>query len=445
MVSRRGHPHAGLTLVEIMITLVISGIISASTFLFFAGQQRIYETQTKILNIQQNVWASMEVVARYARAAGSGMFECTRPASYAVAGSVTGARARSTFPSAGPLTANLGARPTTGLRAYNDTSGVDQWIPPIWIVNNSTGTGADAAILAGTDVLTIAFGNRTSGTDTDATLAANVTDTTAGSLTLSGAGTAAIFRAGEFILLLRLPSWAFGIDPTTDRGCTLLQLTSIPGTGVAVDHASSAVSGGHVWNPGGALAGMMPVDPITGTALTYPLTTSGVRNFGQLTWIRFYVANQANNVPALMMQRLDLPAAGLGAPQVLAEGIEDLQVAYACDTGILGNANLQTLNGTLDEGTTSDEKKIDEWANNVDGDGIAAANTNGFCNLPTALRITLVARSLEADDLIDTALRDNGPIDVEDHVQTASPRPKDQFRRRIMSTTIYPRNNRPTI
>jgi Tfp pilus assembly protein PilW len=71
-----------MTLVEIMITLVISSIIAASTFMFFAGQQRIYETQTKLLNIQQNLWAAMEVVARYARASGSGMYECVRPASY---------------------------------------------------------------------------------------------------------------------------------------------------------------------------------------------------------------------------------------------------------------------------------------------------------------------------------------------------------------------------
>ena len=74
--SRQG----GMTLVEIMVTLIISSIIAASTFMFFAGQQRIYETQTRLLNIQQNLWASMEVVARYTRASGSGMYECVHPA-----------------------------------------------------------------------------------------------------------------------------------------------------------------------------------------------------------------------------------------------------------------------------------------------------------------------------------------------------------------------------
>ena len=100
----------GMTLVEIMVTMVISSIIAASTFMFFAGQQRIYETQTKLLNVQQNLWAAMEVVSRYTRAAGSGMYECVRPASYANAAAQNGSRLLSTNPSAGPLTASLADR-----------------------------------------------------------------------------------------------------------------------------------------------------------------------------------------------------------------------------------------------------------------------------------------------------------------------------------------------
>ena len=91
----------GMTLVEIMITLVISSIIAASTFMFFAGQQRIYETQTKVLNIQQNLWAAMEVVSRYTRAAGGGMFECVRPASFANSTTMNGARLQSALPRPG--------------------------------------------------------------------------------------------------------------------------------------------------------------------------------------------------------------------------------------------------------------------------------------------------------------------------------------------------------
>lgn len=434
-----------MTLVEIMITLVISSILAGSTFMFFAGQQRIYETQTKMLNIQQNLWASMEVVARYARAAGSGMFECTRPASYAVEGSSPGARVRSAFPSPTPLSPNLGSRPATGLRAYHDTTATFQWIPPIWLVNNSSGGGPDAAVRKGTDVLTVAFGNRTSGTDIDALLGADIVNSTAGTMTLATAGTDAMFRAGEFVLAMRNPPFAFGLDPNSDRGCTLFQITAIPGTGTTLTHASMAINGGRTWNPTGVVADMMPTDPATSTAMIYPSGTAGLRNFGQLTWIRFYIGDGPNGIPNLMMQRLDLPAAGLGAPQILAEGIEDLQIAYACDTGSLGVANLLALNGTLDEGATDATRKTDEWVNNVEDDNIALFNTDGYCNVPPAIRITLVARSLLPDNLIDPAVTDNGPMDVEDHIQVGSPRPRDQFRRRILSTTIFPRNNRPTL
>jgi hypothetical protein len=68
-------------------------------------------------------------------------------------------------------------------------------------------------------------------------------------------------------------------------------------------------------------------------------------------------------------------------------------------------------------------------------------NTDGFCNLPAAVRITMVARTLAPDDLIPAASA-NGPPDIEDHrPYTAGLR--DSFRRRVLATTVYPRNNKP--
>jgi hypothetical protein len=78
----------------------------------------------------------------------------------------------------------------------------------------------------------------------------------------------------------------------------------------------------------------------------------------------------------------------------------------------------------------------------VPGDGLPPINTPGYCNLPTAVRVTLVARSLTPDDLIDPAPSfGNGPKYVEDHRYT--PPIFDQYRRRSLSTTVYPRNNKP--
>jgi len=427
MVARRCDPQQGMTLVEIMVTMIISSIIAASTFMFFAGQQRIYETQTKVLNIQQNLWAAMEVVSRYTRAAGSGMFECVRPASYANSTLQNGSRLLSSSPSPGPLTANLSTRPQTGVRAFDQATSGMQWIPPLWLVNNSGGEGA-LNVLQGTDILTVGFGNRTSGTDVDATLGQNFASTDA-TVSLVGATSGSMFRLDEFILLLDTPNWGYGTDPV-DRGCTMLQITANP-IGLNI-----LTHGANRWNPGFNVPAMLPISG------GYEANSSGVRNFGTLTWVTFFIQVDTNShLPMLMMQQRHLTG-GASTPQVLAEGIEDLQVSFACDTGTLAGANLAALDGQLNEGFDDATRRLDEWWNNVPNDVLPAIGTPGFCNLPTGVRLTLVARTLAPDDLIDPVVTGNGPLDVEDH-RFGSPRPTDQFRRRVLTTTVFPRNNKP--
>jgi prepilin-type N-terminal cleavage/methylation domain-containing protein len=456
MVTGRRSREQGMTLVELMVTMVISSIIAASTFLFFAGQQRIYETQTKLLNIQQNLWAAMEVVSRYTRAAGSGMFQCVKPASFANTGvnPPNGSRIQSTWPSPSPLPSaennklTLAAAPATGARAHNAATGNLQWIPPLWIVNNSS-AAEDAAmnIRPGTDILTVAFGNRTSGTDVDAILAANFTATN-GTITLKDTNASDMFRPWEFVLLLVLPEWAWGTNPVVDRGCTLLQITSIPQAApkTTLDHGASAAptpAGSPVWNPAGNVPAMLPTGGYAGSPTE---AYSGVRNFGALTWVSFFIQQIGSGTPALMMRQWHIndPSTNTPLTQILAEGIEDLQVSFACDTGTLASHDLLTINGQLDEGTDDASRRTDEWWNNVPNDTLPAAGNDGFCNLPTAVRLTLVARTLTPDDLIDAVATGNGPLDIEDHhYPTAPSRPTDQFRRRVLTTTIFPRNNKP--
>jgi hypothetical protein len=140
------------------------------------------------------------------------------------------------------------------------------------------------------------------------------------------------------------------------------------------------------------------------------------------------------------MERIDGSAPA--GPQVLAEGVEDLQVAFACDLN---------GNGTLDEG--SPPSITDEWTLNATGDPIEVSNARK-CNQPSAVRVTLIARSLTEDNGINAALLDNGRPAAENHAaHTASANPscnnptvwdgnnyQDQFRRRVLSTTMYPRN-----
>jgi type II secretory pathway pseudopilin PulG len=444
-----------MTLVELMITMIIASIVAASTFMFFTGQQRVYETQTKMLNVQQNVWAAMEVLSRFVRSEGSGMYGCVRPVGGIVA-SPPPNRSLGVNPDnsddppvvppnpAGVVTVHdLASRPNAGLRAYNAATGQVQRIPPLWIVDQvDPNQPSTAGIVGGTDVITVAFGNRSSGTNFDSPLLGAVTPTSYGVAPLTGNAT--MFQPGEFIVLIGTPPMG-GI--VSDLGCTLFQITTVTTT---LNHASGGTSAclpppttgctSSVWNPPATVASLVP-DTYTPT----PSTTSGIRNFGDFWWVRFAIRTKTqagvplttlgmpgvtHDIPVLTMERIDgSPTTG---PQVLAEGIEDLQVAYACDP----NAD-----GVLTEGPNT---ATDEWMLN-DPNDVIATNNALKCNQPSAVRLTLVARSLTEDNGIDATLTDNGRPKVENHaVHTPDNNfytGRDQFRRRVLTTTIYPRNN----
>ena len=454
MVGQRA-PEKGMTLVELMITMIIASIVAASTFMFFTGQQRVYETQTKMLNVQQNVWAAMEVLSRFVRSEGSGMYGCVRPVGGIVA-SPPPNRSLGVNPDnsddppvvppnpAGVVTVHdLASRPNAGLRAYNAATGQVQRIPPLWIVDQvDPNQPSTAGIVGGTDVITVAFGNRSSGTNFDSPLLGAVTPTCYGVAPLTGNAT--MFQPGEFIVLIGTPPMG-GI--VSDLGCTLFQITTVTTT---LNHASGGTSAclpppttgctSSVWNPPATVASLVP-DTYTPT----PSTTSGIRNFGDFWWVRFAIRTKTqagvplttlgmpgvtHDIPVLTMERIDgSPTTG---PQVLAEGIEDLQVAYACDP----NAD-----GVLTEGPNT---ATDEWMLN-DPNDVIATNNALKCNQPSAVRLTLVARSLTEDNGIDATLTDNGRPKVENHaVHTPDNNfytGRDQFRRRVLTTTIYPRNN----
>ena len=82
-----------------------------------------------------------------------------------------------------------------------------------------------------------------------------------------------------------------------------------------------------------------------------------------------------------MMQQRHLSGAS-GTPQVLAEGIEDLQVSFACDTGSLGLYNLTAVNGSFGRGNLDDGRQQDEWWNNVPGDVLPWPSPPAFATCP---------------------------------------------------------------
>lgn len=60
----------GFTLIEIMITLAISGIIMAAIYSAYISQQRTYLAQEQVVEMQQNLRAALDMLARETRMAG---------------------------------------------------------------------------------------------------------------------------------------------------------------------------------------------------------------------------------------------------------------------------------------------------------------------------------------------------------------------------------------
>lgn len=407
---------AGLSLVELMITLIIASLVAGSTFMFFAGQQTIYETQGKVLNLQQNLWATVESLSQHVRAAGTGMANCVRPDSD-YNGPDTGDP-----PPGGP------ASPPTGVRAFR---GGPLRIPPLWVRNGVAGAP---------DEITVAYGTGTFGNIADTTLTADFSCSSPACLISTATN---VYRAGEWVLLV--DAWSVPILPNLDRGCTLFRITGIGPT--ALQHDTSSP-----WNPGSEVRAMFPGPPPA--TYVYPAgVKGGVRNFGQLNWIRFFI-EQPPAVgglfppPRLMMQRLEVAGT---APEVLAEGIEDMQVAYACDVPPLqpppptpppGYTVFVPLagDGVLFEAPPGPGRLADEWVFNWSGD-LARAD----CNKPSAVRVTLVGRSLGPDPQLAALFKPgqtlpNMQFNFKPAAEDGIAGPFDMYRHRAITTTVSPRN-----
>ncbi len=382
----RRSSEAGLTLVELLVAIIAASFVAAGTFTFFAGQQRVYDTQTKVLTMQENLWASLETVTRYVRSAGAGMIDCVRL-------DPDGAG-----PAIGDPPPGSDTEPQTGLRAFRAGTGPFR-IPPLWIRN-----GADGA----PDTVTVAFGRGATGNFKDATLGATVDIGRSNSVAVTTlAGQTARFLAGEFILLVD------EARSDNDRGCTLFRITSILSpTNTLLRSVASP------WNADADYAAMIPFPYPGGTVAD----TGGVRNFGELTWVRLAIDSTGGPdvAPRLTLDRLDDDA----GPQVLADGIEDLQIAYGCDIGP-GAAD-----GVIAEGTDAASRLGDEWTYNQTGDVPPVR-----CQRPDAVRITLVARTITED----TSLPDDGSNrrpSAEDGIAGGS----DRFRHRVLTATVRMRN-----
>jgi hypothetical protein len=219
-------------------------------------------------------------------------------------------------------------------------------------------------------------------------------------------------------------------QPGTDRPCTLLALTAAPtarvpaGTGFDLPH--DATSG---YNPG---TNIFPAGGYDQGAL--------VINVSEVTPRHFAIdkdVGDPNKLPRLVTWTTAnaVPSSDTGDIEVVAEGIEDMQIAFACDEGFPGD-------GIFEEGTNATARITDEWAYNVagetDGDGNQLPDPMYCPDGIGAVRITLVARSASEDTTADT-------VSVARRLPAAENRPEgspDAYHRRKLTVLIHPRNTR---
>jgi prepilin-type N-terminal cleavage/methylation domain-containing protein len=70
MNSRPVFNKKGVTLIELLVGLVISGVIIAGIYRMFIGQSRAYTIQEQVVEVQQNIRGAMELILRDVRMAG---------------------------------------------------------------------------------------------------------------------------------------------------------------------------------------------------------------------------------------------------------------------------------------------------------------------------------------------------------------------------------------
>jgi hypothetical protein len=384
----RRNNEAGVTLVELVISTALAAMLSAGLFYMMAGQSNNYSRQLNNVTSTQALWGAMEFIQRQIRHAGAGFAGC--PSGEVRVYDAADGTARSLF---------------SGLTIYNNCNLLKR--KPA-----DCDSPADAAD-DGVDSFVVTYANGFDASPNGLSMHShNTPPTAANNFIESPAG----LKADDFILFTL---------PGTDAQCVLMQLTSdemLSGDKWKLIH-NSGISD---FNPPGGfnMFDSYP-DDRWGEVQIIPL----IAQYNSIP--RFFAIDSDSNPPKLVTwstSSMDDPKSDMGNLEVVAEGIEDLQLAAACD---------DNGNGTLE--TTTKETE-DEWAYNALGDVVPdcialGRNPGGAQNI-LAVRVSLTMRS--------GTEKSSGPkgkrAAAEDHPEALG---SDRYQRNYLTASVRPRNLRP--
>lgn len=326
-----------MTLVEVMVSLVLSTIVVGAAFGLLAGQRPILQSQLQLQKRQQDLFVAMELVQRDIRRAGMGFGFCQK-----TVGAVTYRAQVDCFPSS--------ASNVQVMRAID-------------IVDGGT---------SGPDRVTVTYGQPSGSGSADALLAE--------ALGLYGATVAKVNDARAFMrpypgcdcgacAPATTPQYAVFFDPLNPATeCAVVQVTSA---------SCSASPPTLTIDPRPNIGSCQNAPYVPSATQSYGANTAVV-NLGALTWVTYSIDATDPQNPMLMR------SVNGAAAQPIAFGIEDLQLVPACDVNGDGAIALEPPPGAA--------RTSDEWLNNVAGDTVPAT-----CTTYPQVRVTLVARTTNPD------------------------------------------------
>jgi prepilin-type N-terminal cleavage/methylation domain-containing protein len=394
----------GLTLIEVMVSLLLSSLVIAGAYSVMLVQQRMSSQQTQIQGAQQVAWTAMELLQRDIRRAGMGFGFCRyQEASGRVNAAVVEVWRRheaaasrlyaievdNNYGNAGPDRITLAWGDPRGAGAADVV--LEAHTNPIWTL---TSLNLQQPTTNPQESFMYPFGCDCSGT-----------------CTRPGAGGNPMPLALIYVPPTRDTTGAWTTPPVA---CSVVQVKDTT-CGGALDIAAGANA---LWNRASGGAG--------GTA--YNTTASRALNIGSITRMRWYVQSTASSPcdrpPCLMrVPVLANDTEDTSSLQLMAVGVEDLQVVPGCDWHTAGTMGA--------EGTDTGTKQADDWLYNVASDTVPNPAEN--CKTFPYVRVSLVVRTTSADPSFVGIVR---PA-LEDHAAGTA---TDKYRRRVLSAVVRPPN-----
>lgn len=343
---------AGLTLVELMIGMFLSTIVVGGMMYFYTAQDVVYSTQMKDMVTTENTAAAMDFLQRRFQSAGSGFGQCPNARAMRWVGLSTG----------------MEVSEFEAIRVYNDCNILTD-------PNSCAGAGND-----GVDSFTIVSSQDTiAGSLTAAKLQVAFVSTAtadANSRIVLLNNTSQQIKANDFLLF-----W----EPGTNLPCVVLQappigFPCIPDQPIP-GQCQITLQANPLYNNTAENIFVTANNLVGGFG-----TNARVVRFGTNSLRKHFAIQDVGNIKRLVTwtSNYDENVADAATTnlEVIAEGIEDLQLTWSCD---LNN------DGIFFEGATEAERQNDEWAFNAPADTVP--NCVAVNQKISRVRVTLISRA----------------------------------------------------